>query len=77
MSVFISYEWFSAELVHQTVNYLETKYNQKIWIDKIKIKPGENLHKEIQTGINNSEIVVAFVTMAYCIVFYFISENLE
>ena len=66
MSVFISYEWTSKNIVHKIVQDLETKYNQKTWIDLTQIRHGINLHEEIQTGINKSEIIVAFVTLAYC-----------
>ena len=62
--IFISYEWGRRDLVCEIVNHL--KASHKIWIDKDKMIPGERLHETIQDGINNSEIVLAFVTLAYC-----------
>ena len=61
--IFISYER-SQDLVKEIAKNLET--NHKIWIDDNNMILGETLHKNIQDGINSSEIVLAFVTMAYC-----------
>jgi hypothetical protein len=66
MSIFISYEWTSKNIVHKVVKDLEAKYNQKTWIDLTQMRHGTNLDKEIQTRINDSEIVAAFVTLPYC-----------
>ena len=64
--IFISYVWGKKELVSEISKNLETITNHKIWIDDNNMMPGYILHENIQDGINNSEIVLAFVTMAYC-----------
>ena len=64
--LFISYEWGSKEIVSQIANSLEEIYKYKVWIDRNQIFPGLNLHENIQKGINNSEIILAFVTKRYC-----------
>jgi hypothetical protein len=66
MSIFISYEWTNKNIVHKAVKDLESKYNQKTWIDLTQMSHGTNLDKETQTWINYSEIVAAFVTLPYC-----------
>ena len=63
--IFVSYEWGKKEIVNEIAKYLE-KINHKIWIDDNSMKPCDVLHEKIQDGINNSEIVLAFVTLAYC-----------
>ena len=64
--IFISYEWGKKDVVNEIAKNLETITNNKIWIDDNNMMPGYILHENIQDGINNSEIVLAFVTMAYC-----------
>ncbi len=66
MSIFISYEWTSKNIVYKVVKDLESKCNKKIWIDLAQMRHGSNLDKEIQTRINDSEIVAAFVRLPYC-----------
>jgi hypothetical protein len=66
-NLFISYNWgkFKA-LIYKIANDLEAVYQEKVWIDKNQMIPGVNLHQNIQEGIKNSEMVLAFVTLAYC-----------
>ena len=64
--IFISYEWRRKEFVYEIAKNLETISKHQIWIDREKILAGNKLHESIQNGINNSETVLAFVTLAYC-----------
>ena len=64
--IFVSYEWGKKEIVKEIAKCLKSKTNHKIWIDDNSMIPGDTLHKNIQDGINNSEIVLAFDTLAYC-----------
>jgi hypothetical protein len=65
-NLFISYQWDSKDLVLKIVNELKENYRQKIWIDENEIIAGKDLHSSIQNGINNSELILAFVTKKYC-----------
>ena len=65
-NLFISYQWDSKGLVHHIVNELKEKYGQKIWIDENELIAGTDLHTHIQNGINDSELILAFVTKKYC-----------
>ena len=64
--IFISYEWGKKEVVNKIAKNLETITNHKIWIDQNNMIPSCILHETIQHEINNSEIVLAFVTLSYC-----------
>ena len=63
--LFVSYEWGSKELVHQICDDLE-KVGFTVWIDRYKVITGQNIYEKIQEGINNSKIILAFVTLKYC-----------
>lgn len=63
--LFISYEWGMKERVHKICKELKERGFQ-IWIDADEVKHGESIFSNIQNGINNSEIVLAFITLKYC-----------
>lgn len=63
--IYISYEWGIKRLVREIVNNLREKTNHKIWIDQENVIPGEHLLERIRDGIDNSEIIIAFVNGDY------------
>ena len=65
--LFISYAWSNtSQLVQSIAKKLESNYDFKVWIDQNEMVSGKTLHENIQNGINNSELMLAFVTRAYC-----------
>jgi len=65
--LFISYEWESRELVDKLVNELEMKYGYKVYVNRINDQTSSTdiLNDNTQNNINNSEILLAFITKRY------------
>jgi hypothetical protein len=65
--LFISYEWESRELVDKLVNELEMKYGYKAYVNRINDQTSSNdiLNDCTQNNIDNSEILLAFITKRY------------
>ena len=66
MDVFISYNWGNAELVHKLCDRLEKEENLKLWVDRNKMQPGDDIYSEMEKGIRQSNVIVAFITKKYC-----------
>ena len=62
--LFVSYCHSNQEIVHRVADEL-TKLNYKIWIDRDLIG-GNILFADIQKGIENSHIVICFISKNYC-----------
>ncbi len=62
--LFLSYCHCNKEIVHRVADEL-TKLNYKIWIDKDLIQ-GNMLFADIQKGIENSHLVICFISENYC-----------
>jgi hypothetical protein len=62
--LFVSYSHSNKEIVHKIADEL-TKINYKIWIDR-DLCEGHMLFADIQKGIENSHIVICFISKNYC-----------
>ena len=65
MAVFISYQWDSSYLVHELSKKLENEDNIKVWIDFNEMQPGDDVFREMENGIRESSLFIAFITRKY------------
>jgi hypothetical protein len=63
-NIFISYSHDNKEIVHKIADKL--KENFSVWIDRDKLKGGDDLKKEIAGGIRNSSLFICFISEQYC-----------
>jgi hypothetical protein len=61
---FLSYCHVNKDIVHRVADEL-IKLNYKIWIDRDLIQ-GNFLFADIQNGIENSHVVICFISKNYC-----------
>jgi len=61
MKIFISYSHLDKEIVNLIADRLKND-GHEIWIDTLKIKPGDNLAKKIDKGIDSAEAILVVVS---------------
>ena len=65
--VFCSYQWNnSKEIVHKICDRLVDELNYDIWIDRDQLNPGQNLFAQMESGIHDSHLFLAFISSDYC-----------
>ncbi len=61
MHIFISYSHQDKQFVEQLTEQLRSA-GHEVWIDHLKIKPGDNISKRIQEGIKSVDAFLAIVS---------------
>jgi hypothetical protein len=64
--IFLSYQWNKKHLVKQLYNKLKEEYNLALWLDEQETDASGNLFEQLAKGLNNSKIVLCFITREYC-----------
>ena len=64
--IFLSYQWNKKHLVKQLYNKLKEEYNLALWLDEQETDASGNLFEQLAKGLNNSKIVLCFITKEYC-----------
>jgi len=62
--LFLSHSWVNKDFVEAFKTKVEAK-GVKCWIDTEQMPAGSALHDEIQKGLKNSRVFVAFISEAY------------
>ena len=62
--IFISYKRDNKKLVEAVADKLSNSY--EVWRDDSDLVPGQILSEALQKNIQDSKIVLAFITKAYC-----------
>ena len=64
-NIFISYARENEDIVREIYSKL-INLEYSIWIDFINVQIGDNLWTKIEDGLNNSKVILCFISKAYC-----------